>query len=137
MFREFTTLKTVSGLALILNLFSLFGLEEYPEQINNAQEMLASLAVIDMDSWSLPMLTFFENAMYGLMFIYLAAYVLIFFSIRIGKWLLLFSLLSAASASLVMGGIVSTIPEEILSNVICMLDGCLIYLLFFSNKTSR
>ena len=137
MFREFTTLKTVSSLALILNLFSLFGLEEYPEQINNAQEMLASLAVIDMGSWSLPMLTFFENAMYGLMFIYLAAYVLIFFSIRIGRWLLLLSLLSFAPVSLVMGGIVSTVAEANLEIIGSMLDGCLIYLLFFSNKTSH
>ncbi|MDA9765493.1 hypothetical protein N9D07_02405 [Alphaproteobacteria bacterium] len=137
MFREFTTLKTVSSLALILNLFSLFGLEEYPEQINNAQEMLASLAVIDMGSWSLPMLTFFENAMYGLMFIYLAAYVLIFFSIRIGRWLLLLSLLSFAPVSLVMGGFVSTVAEANLEIIGSMLDGCLIYLLFFSNKTSR
>jgi len=137
MFGEFTTLKTVSILALILNLFSLFGLEEYPEQINNAQEMLASLAVIDMGSWSLPMLTFFENAMYGLMFIYLAAYVLIFFSIKIGRWLLLLSLLSFAPVSLVMGGIVSTVAEANLEIIGSMLDGCLIYLLFFSNKTSH
>ena len=136
MFKDLTPLKTAASLGFVLNLFVFFGFTEYPEQINNATDMIASLAVIDMDSWSLTMLTFFENALYVLIFVYLAAYVLIFFSIRIGKWLLLFSLLSAASASLVMGGIVSTIPEEILSNVICMLDGCLIYLLFFSKKTS-
>ena len=137
MFKDLTPLKTAASLGFVLNLFVLFGFAEYPEQINNATDMIASLAVIDMDSWSLRMLTFFENALYVLIFVYLAAYVLIFFSIRIGKWLLLFSLLSAASVSLVMGGIVSTIAEELLSNVICMLDGCLIYLLFFSKKTSH
>ena len=137
MFKDLTALKTAASLGFVLNLFVLFGFAEYPEQINNATDMIASLAVIDIDSWSLRMLTFFENAMYVLIFVYLAAYVLIFFSIRIGKWLLLFSLLSAASVSLVMGGVVSTIAEELLSNVICMLDGCLIYLLFFSKKTSH
>ena len=137
MFKDLTPLKTAASLGFVLNLFVLFGFAEYPEQINNAEEMIASLAVIDMDSWSLTMLTVFENAMYVLTSVYLAAYVLIFFGFRMGKWLLIFSYLLAIPVSLVMGGIVTTVAEEHLSNVICMLDGCLIYLLFFSKKTSH
>ena len=137
MLTNLTPQKVVAVMAFALNFFNLFGLGEYPEQINNAEEMIASLAVIDMDSWSLTMLTFFENAMYVLMSVYLAAYVLIFFGFRMGKWLLIFSYLLAIPVSLVMGGIVTTVAEEHLSNVISMLDGCLIYLLFLSKKMSR
>jgi len=137
MFRELTSLKTVSGLAFILNLLDLFGLGEYPEQIIAATELVDSLAVIDIGNLSHTMLNLFTYSMYGLLFVYLATYVLIFFGNRMGRWLLVFSLLSIVPVYLTLGGIVYTMAELLLSTVICMLDGCLIYLLFFSKKTER
>lgn len=134
MFTNLTPLKSISGLAFAFNLVLLFGLGEYPQQINDASDMIATLAVVDINSWNLQILILFEYAMYGLLFVLLASYVLIFFDFKFGRWILLFSMLAALPMPLITGGIVSTMAEVPLEVVISMLDGCLIYLLFFTKK---
>jgi len=138
MFKEFTRLKTISGLAFLANLISLIIWWETSEKVANAEEALTGLALISIDSWTLTQLIFFENAMYGLLLIYFASYALIFFGIGIGRWAFLLSYVIAVPASLVLDGLVFTIPEGHLDTMVSMLDGCLIYLLFFcKNVTDR
>ena len=134
MLTNLTPLKVMAALAFALGLFHFFGLGEYPEQINNAADMIAGLAIVDISSWPLPMITLFEYAMYGLMLLILAAYLLIFFGFKIGRWALLIPILAALPLPLVTGGIVSTMAETTLDMLISMLNGCLVYLLFFSKN---
>lgn len=133
-FVKFTPIKVIAGLAFALNLLLLFGLGEYPKQINNAEEMIASLAVIDISNWTPQMLNVFLYSTYGLIFALLAGYVLIILGLKIGRWVLLTSMLAALPMPLILGGIVSTMAEVPLEILISMLDGCLIYLLFFQKN---
>ena len=134
MLANLTPLKVMAASAFALSLFNLFGLGEYPEQINNAADMIAGLAVIDISSWPLPMITLFEYAMYGLMLLILAAYLLIFFGLKIGRWALLIAILAALPMPLITGGIVFTMAETTLDMMTSMLNGCLVYLLFLSKS---